>query len=339
MSKVKFIDVSKWKRERHVHTSGTRNKNILTSNKNANKYYFKKSLLKPNKDYKYEFWSEVIASQVGEFLGFDVVHYDVAFFEKEIGCISKSVIDWNNEELTEGYAFIIEKYPNFQYDFKKTHSFQKIITSLKTLELEHCIRNVIDMIIFDAIIGNTDRHSENWAVILSNKEVIEALKRIEKLPWYKKQILRFSLFLKTKGKVTLSEIRKNVKKNSYKFSPLYDNGSSLGRELSNERIESMLKNDSEFDRFISNGKPDIRWNEKHLNHFDLINTIKLDYGDKVSFTLDRIRKKYNKNIIKNLVNNIDGKMPLNFTDYKIPQNRKDFIIKYINTRINILLNN
>ncbi|KAA6301603.1 MAG: hypothetical protein EZS26_002209 [Candidatus Ordinivivax streblomastigis] len=307
MSKVKFIDVSKWKKELHVHTSGTRNKYILTSDKGGDKYYFKKSLLKPNKDYKYEFWSEVIASQIGELLGFEVVHYDVAFFDKEIGCISKSVIDWNNEELTEGYAFIIEKYPDFQDNFKKAHSFQKIIGSLRTLELEHCIRNIIDMIVFDAIIGNTDRHSENWAVIISNKEVIDAIKEVGK-------------------------------KNNYKFSPLYDNGSSLGRELSNEKIENMLNNDSEFDRFINNGKPDIRWNAIHLNHFDLIKTIKLDYGDEVNFILDKIKRNYNKNIIKRLVDNIDRKTPQYFVDYKIPQNRKDFIVKYIDTRINILLN-
>ncbi|GAP72092.1 hypothetical protein SAMD00024442_24_8 [Candidatus Symbiothrix dinenymphae] len=336
MSKVKFIDVSKWKKELHVHTSGTRNKYILTSK--GGKYYFKKSLLKPNKDYKYEFWSEVIASQIGELLGFKVVHYDVAFFEKEIGCISKSVIDWENEELTEGYAYIVEKYPDFQNNFKKTHSFQKIIESLKKLELEHCIQNVIEMIVFDAIIGNADRHSENWAVIISNKNVIDAIKQIEKLPWYGRLILKFGVYWNTKGKTTLSKIRKQLKKNYYTFSPLYDNGSSLGRELGDERIYELLTKNSEFDKFIGNGKPDIRWNDKHLNHFELIKTIKLDYVDKVNLILGKIKKNYNKNIVKGMIDSIDKKTPLHFSNHKIPQNRKDFLIKYIDTRINILIN-
>jgi hypothetical protein len=337
MPNVKFIDVSKWEKELHVHTSGTRNKYILTSDKGG-KYYFKKSLLKPDKDYKYEFWSEVIASQIGELLGFDVVHYDVAFFEKEIGCISESVIDWNNEELTEGYAYIVEKYPEFQNTFKKAHSFQKITESLKKLELEHCILNVIKMIVFDAIIGNTDRHSENWAVIISNKQTKDVIREIEKLPWHSRLIFKIKLLWRTKGQITLSKIRKQFKKNFYKFSPLYDNGSSLGRELSDEKINELLSKESEFDKFINKGKPDIRWNDKHLNHFELIKTIKLDYADKVNSILGEIKKNYNQDIVKNMIFNIDRKTPLNFSNHKIPQNRKAFMIKYIDTRINILIN-
>ena len=336
MYKTKFIDVSRWEKVVHYHTMGTRNKSILTSLQ-GDVFYFKKSLLKPNKDYRYEFWSEIIASQIGHSLGFDVVLYNVAYFKNEIGCISKSIIDINNEELIEGYRYIVEKYPDFQDNFRKGHSFQKIIGALKKLGLNHCIQSVIKMIIFDAIIGNADRHSENWAVVISNKKLKEVISIVEKLPQFQKWIFQFKLFLRTKGRVTMSKVHKNFKKQFYNFSPLYDNGSSLGRELGSKKIDELMNRDDEFRKFINKGKPDIRWNNRNLNHFELVRTLNIDYPKEVGDIITEIRNKYNKKILENIVNGIDKKTPKQFLEYKIPQKRKEFIIKYIDSRIKILI--
>ncbi len=338
MFKTKFIDVSKWKKEVHINTSGTRNKHILTSNLGL-VYFFKKSLFKPGKDYKYEFWSEIIASQIGRLLSFNVVPYDVAYFKNEIGCISKSIIDINNEELNEGYGYIVEKHPDFQDNYRKSHSFQKIVGSLKKLKLEHLINDVIKMIIFDAIIGNSDRHSENWAVVISNKKLNEAIKNVSQLSWLDKLKLQFILLFISKGKFTISKFDKKMKKDICKFSPLYDNGSSLARELDDKKMEELLNNNDKFEIFINKGKPDIRWNDNKLNHFELINTIKIDYPDEVNKVFEIIKSRYSKKILVNIVKNIDKKLPNQFNDYKLSSIRKEFIVKYIDARINIILNN
>lgn len=90
---AKYIDISNWKTQVHVHTGGTRDKFIAISPDDDKKYYFKTSINKGFKNYKYEFWSEVIASELGRSLGFNVLIYDVASFKDKIGCLSKSIIE------------------------------------------------------------------------------------------------------------------------------------------------------------------------------------------------------------------------------------------------------
>jgi hypothetical protein len=72
----------------------------------GNFYYFKRSQLKPGKDYRFEFWSEIIAYEVGIILGFNVLRYDIAIDSEVIGCISKSMINPDKEELIEGIKYL-----------------------------------------------------------------------------------------------------------------------------------------------------------------------------------------------------------------------------------------
>ncbi|PXV62682.1 hypothetical protein CLV62_11871 [Dysgonomonas alginatilytica] len=332
----KIIDISKWNKELHVHTTGTRNKFIVISPKDE-KFYFKSSLKKKNKDYKYEFWSEVIASKVGYMLNFDVISYNVAYFENEIGCISKSIIDEKDEEHHEGYRYIVEKYPDFKTNFKKTHSFQKIAEALKSIDSEHCIKGIIKMIIFDAIIGNTDRHSENWAIVITGKEIYQILKDMHSVSFWNKLIYNIHLTYKFRRRITIARIQKRYRRGYYKLSPLYDNGSSLGRELDESRINEYLNNQEKLIHFINKGKPDIRWNDKHLNHLELIRTIRLDYPNEVNSAINEIKQRYNKNKLIEIIDNIDKRIPPKFVEYTIPQNRKQFIIKYIDLRINSII--
>lgn len=337
MNKLKITDVTLWKKEIHKHTSGRRTKYIFYSPKpKSEKYYFKMSLRESKRDYKFEFWSEIIASKVGRSLGFNVVDYNIAYNRTEIGCMSQSIINNENEDLSEGYGFIVEKFPDFQANFKKTHSFQKIIDALKNIHLEHCHKAVLEMIVFDTIIGNTDRHSENWGIVIINK-YLEDILSLKQLKWWKKLIFKINLYRLSKGQLTHKKLIKQYKEKNWKFSPLYDNGSSLGRELSEEKIINLLNNEEDFDKFIRKGKPDIRWNDINLNHFELINTLYLDYKDEMRQIIENIRKKYNINVIESFINNIDKKIPPKFNDYKLSEERKRFIIKNIDKRINLLI--
>lgn len=88
---VKYIDISNWKKQIHVHTGGTRDKFIAISPEDDKKYYFKTSINRGLKNYKYEFWSEIIASELGDLLEFNLLHFDVASSDNRIGCLSKSI--------------------------------------------------------------------------------------------------------------------------------------------------------------------------------------------------------------------------------------------------------
>ena len=103
---VKYYDISKWEEHQYYGTGGTRDKSVVENPDDGNLYYFKTSLKKKIIDYKYEFWSEIIASEIGASLGLDILHYDVAWKEDRLGCLSKSMIDSQKEELQEGYKWL-----------------------------------------------------------------------------------------------------------------------------------------------------------------------------------------------------------------------------------------
>lgn len=72
-----------------------------------------------------------------------------------------------NDVLCEGVTFIQQKYPLYNKHKLKDeytneeYSFQMIQNSIK----ENYINNILQMMIFDALIGNSDRHASNWAII------------------------------------------------------------------------------------------------------------------------------------------------------------------------------
>lgn len=330
----KLIDINTWSKEIHLHTTGTREKVIVTSPK-GEKYYFKTSYKREKKDYKFEFWSEIIASKIGLLLKFNVVQYDIAFYNNVIGCISKSIIDEDDQEHHEGYRYIVERYPDFKLNFKKDHSFQKITSSLIKSHLGHCINDVLNMIVFDSLIGNTDRHSENWALVVNAKAINNVFISFNNLPIWRRWIMNLGMYVRNRH--TIKSIVKIYRKNFYKFSPLYDNGSSLGRELTEQQIEEIRSDQDKLLKFLNKGKPDIRWNEKKLNHFDLIEVIKYEYKLEIEVIVARVKEYYSKNKLIEIISNIDRKIPDKFVDYKLSQSRKDFLIKSIDLRVKTLL--
>lgn len=87
-----FIISDDWNPQPWFSTGGTRAKKYLQA-PDGKFYYFKRSQYKdptdtkPGKDFKYEFWSEVIASEVGSMLGFNLLKYNIAIDGMIMGCI------------------------------------------------------------------------------------------------------------------------------------------------------------------------------------------------------------------------------------------------------------
>ena len=96
------------------------------------------------------------------------------YYNEKIGCMSYNVKQ-RDEILIEGIGFITALYPNYDSD-RLYDSDSNIYYNISMIE--DSIRNVINsvpfefyqMLIFDFIIGNTDRHHSNWAFIKKNDE-------------------------------------------------------------------------------------------------------------------------------------------------------------------------
>jgi hypothetical protein len=194
-----LYDISDWNEQSWWNTGGTRDKKIYLNPEDGELYYFKQSFKKGQRDYKYEFWSEIIASEVGEILGFDILAYHIAIRGSVVGCISKSMINPASEELIEGGKYLQAFDNTFEPEntkLRNQYDFDLIRNTLISFKKETHIKELAEIIVFDALIGNSDRHQENWAIInvhtVPPKEIVLTEKELktseieENFKWFKK---------------------------------------------------------------------------------------------------------------------------------------------------------
>ncbi|MDR1198216.1 MAG: HipA domain-containing protein [Prevotellaceae bacterium] len=304
---AKFFDISQWEEKQYFQTGGTRNKQVVEHPETMELYFFKTSLKKGKMDYKYEFWSEIIASEVGKSLGFNMLVYDIAYRQAEIGCLSRLMIDTNKEKLNEGINYLRGYNPQYDPEDKSRYNeytFSFIQKTLEYYDIRNMIEDIIRVIIFDSLIGNSDRHQENWGFIASNQD----------------------------------EYASQQEKQNIIFSPIYDNGSCLGREIENEKVHKILHDSNMLNAYINRGKAEIRWNGVALNHFKLIEKIKIEYDIFVTHEINRIIERYNEQTIKNIVTEVDSNLPKTLNQHKLPDERKELIIKMLFLRLEKLKN-
>lgn len=111
--------------------------------------------------------SEKLASNLAGLLGIECAKIEIGKYNSRIGSMSY-LINTKTEILIEGIYLINKKYPNYDsltmYDnvIEEYYSLEMILESLD----EYNLRNdFLKILILDFLIGNTDRHQNNWAVL------------------------------------------------------------------------------------------------------------------------------------------------------------------------------
>lgn len=312
-----LLDVTDWPtgNQRWV-PIGKRIKNVVLHPENFEMYYFKE----PKTKYPWEFWTEVVASVIGEELGFKTLSYKPAILDGIAGCLSKSMTQSDNAELIHGQQYLIRIFPEFELKKGTDHTFELIEKFFNSdPRVIPLMDEFIEMLVFDAIIGNRDRHQQNWAIIRE----IKVLKSKKKL----------AIFFERKNK--LPEFKLEIK-----FSPLFDNGNCLAYNIIEEDIEEYLENDEKLNKYLFGTKAvsHVRWQGYLLPHIELLIEIEKKYPEIINKSINRIKEKYDRDKISNLVNTIDNDVIFANESYNLSNKRKALMIKLIQTRTEKLLN-
>ena len=208
----------------------------------------------------------------------------------------------NTTSLVEGVEFILGKYPYYDKDTLvdrysgMPYSFQMIIESMKSIL---GISTISKILLFDALIGNSDRHHSNWGI--------------------------------TETKGSLSAEKGLFPVNVMTLSPLYDNGSSLCSYINESDVEKILKDKMRYESIINTkSKSAIGWNNiRPIRHFELIKNLRNEYYDEtVSFVI---------NIKKNITEQSIDTILSNFDDNIISGQMKKLLKKFVIDRRNRII--
>ncbi len=119
-----------------------------------------------------EHWAEKIAAEVAALLGIQHARVELAVFQEYKGSVTKSFVQ-EGQELIHGNQMLkraIHGYDPEKESRQSSHTLANIwqIMDLVFGESEHAEKAkglFAEYVVLDALIGNTDRHHENWGIL------------------------------------------------------------------------------------------------------------------------------------------------------------------------------
>lgn len=240
------IDVSSWRRDEEFaeYPEGARDKTLLycpspspsSFLREGHRYLFKRSSPK----YLEQFWVEIIAYIIGDKMDIPVPPAFVAYDSEKNQ--SGALIEWFLEPITllgdeiyiPGGDYCQQYISSFDRKKGKQHNFETISMIFNALGIpwkDYWAK----ILLFDALIGNTDRHQDNWGIIETPLQDVVIKKKI-------------------------------------RIAPVFDNGTSMGHEIPCQSFKKFEDNNY-LKRYILRGCHHLKWNlndKKGMPHIDTI---------------------------------------------------------------------
>src|SRR5574337_590333 len=302
------IDVSSWQPDSEFdpYPKGARAKNAVFSPQDGaptfiitdHRYLFKHS----SHRYTTLFRSEIISYFIGGLMDVSVPPAFVAF--NSTTQQSGALIEWfygfpkdQPVRYVEGGDFMVRMISGYdrekgtQHNFRTVSALTRALTEKKLL-ITDGIEYWCKVITFDALIGNTDRHQDNWGILWRGSGVGCA-----------------------------------------SFSPVFDNGTSMGGEIVEKNFEKF--NDRDYlIHYINKGTHHMKWDmkdSKRLSHPDMLVRLIAKYTEKKEAMLKSLL--FNLDELKYFISQL--------TRFKVPsplsEARASFITKLIGFRRQFLI--
>lgn len=250
-----IIDIANWytHQDYEVFPVGARDKSLRVCPTPApfeiclagHRYLFKEAIKSTNNPdqtkYPDQYWAEVISFRIGRMMGLRLPPVFVAIDSKrnEPGTLNEWFLGYSNgsnERFIPGGDYMQRYIPNYDRKKGKQHNFDVIARLCRVLErrkyLSHDWKTYWGLCLcFDALIGNTDRHQENWGLVWEDDG------------------------------------------SKARFSPYFDNGTSLSHELKPEKMQSMMRDPIQLKAYLKRGKHQMRWSLDEGERLSLIDGV------------------------------------------------------------------
>jgi len=308
------IVIDNWQKDDtyNIYTVGSRDKEAYFSPDKPKegcikpnwRYLFKLSRTTPKVKFPWQFWCEIIAYRFGCVIGVKVPPAHIGYSKKyEQGVDTyAALIEWFYDEKEEGYIVggqLMESHiKNFDRLKGEKHNFKTIRGIFKDSDigLEHWAK----VLTFDILIGNTDRHQDNWGLIVKRTK---------------------------KGDKMLLDIN---------MSPAFDNGTALCYEILEQDIDK-YEDANKLERYLTgrHAKHHMKWSldeNEQLNFYEFMKKFTMTFpqikpiiAQHLSFTYQQVEE-----VLTPLVEAIC------VPEHKLTRKRLDFMLKLIFDRKRIL---
>jgi hypothetical protein len=236
------LDIGSWQLDDEfpIHPIGSKPKRVVTCPLAASEEF-----LIPRHSYLFkiaaerramQLWSELIAYQIGAIVGLDVPPAFVAVNSAtgEAGVLIEFFYNFPDEPQPSRFAHAADLLQRLGTGERtdRPHHVRMNLQIGKALSIDDVVDWWARTLTFDALIGNTDRHPENWG-------------------W----------LLKRTGSAAVE----------WRLAPIFDNGTSLGWEIAETDLIRAAKPDR-IDRYVKRGRHHCGWDratDSPMPHFEL----------------------------------------------------------------------
>lgn len=221
-----------------------------------------------HKWYPLESITEHLLNQLGEIFGLEMAHSEIAIISGQLRFLSRYFLTPDDElihgaEIFAGYmedmALVEEiEEKGLSRDFFTLQFVEKAVKSAFPEQYNDILHDLVKLLLYDALVGNNDRHYFNWGVIR---------------PLTQPDNVRFSPVYDTARGLFWNYSESNL----------------------NDKLISSGNMKQQIAKYCKNSKPKLGWeSHRNLNHFDLVKHI---YEAEFYITKGEIRTLFNAQML------------------------------------------